>query len=329
MKKDHFKILSAIIFSVILLAAFPVTALAASPSDVVIGNNYTLESGRTLNSDLVVLGGTVDLKDGSVINGNVFLLGGTARAAGTINGNVTVLGGTINLAGTFLLNGDLNTAGGTVNREQGARITGQENINTGDSTIVIPGGIQIPAFSINANPVFNILWFFIELFIWVLVAMIVAMFLPDHLGRTFQTALSQPILSGGLGLLTAIILPIILVLLVITICLIPVSLLGGFLLVVAWAFGMISLGFELGKRITLSFKQEWHPAFSAGLGMLVLMLVLNGLQAIVPCVGWIPKALVSIWMLGSVLLTQFGTKPYPHIPVSPGIVPQEPLPPSS
>jgi hypothetical protein len=163
----------------------------------------------------------------------------------------------------------------------------------------------------------------------VLVAMLIAMFLPNHLNRTFQAALSQPILSGGLGLLTAIVLPIILVLLVITICLIPVSLLGGFLLLAAWAFGMISLGYELGKRITLSFKQEWHPAFSAGLGMLVLMLVLNGLQAIVPCVGWIPKALVSIWMLGAVLLTQFGMKPYPPIPASSEVVTQKPLPPAS
>jgi len=150
----------------------------------------------------------------------------------------------------------------------------------------------------------------------VLVAMLVAMFLPDHLMRTSQAAISQPWLSGGLGLLTAIVLPILLVLLAITICLIPVSLLGGFLLLVAWAFGLIALGYELGKRITLSFKAEWHPAFSAGLGMLVLMLTLNGLQALVQCVGWIPKALLSIWMLGAVLLTQFGIKVYPQVTTS-------------
>jgi hypothetical protein len=329
MKNNRLNLLSAILVSFILLAAFPVTALAASPSDVVIGNSYTLESGRTLNSDLFVVGGNVDLMSGSVINGNVFLLGGTAQAAGTINGNVTVLGGTLTLASTLLLNGNLNTAGTTVNRDPNARITGQVNLNSGNTEVVIPGNVRIPAFNINANPVFNILWFFLELFLWVLIAMVVAMFLPNHLGRTFQTAFSQPLLSGGLGLLTAIILPIILVLLAITICLIPVSLLGGFLLLIAWAFGMISLGFELGKRITASFKQQWHPAFAAGLGMLILMLILNGLQAIVPCVGWIPKALVSIWILGAVLLTQFGIKPYPQAPLSAEPAAQQTLPPSS
>ncbi len=77
--------------------------------------------------------------------------------------------------------------------------------------------------------------------------MVVAMFIPAHMARISQTALSQPLISGGLGILTVIIVPIILVLLAITICLIPVSLLGAFLLVLAWAFGLIALGLEVGK----------------------------------------------------------------------------------
>jgi len=165
MKTDHLKFYSAIILSVIFLAAFPITALAASSSAAVIGNNYTLTSGQTLNDDLFVLGGNVDLMSGSVVNGNVFLLGGTAQAAGTINGNLTVVGGTLNLSSTLLLNGNLNTAGTTVNRDPNAQLKGQVNINSGNSTIVIPGNIQIPAFQLRTTPILNILWFFIELFL--------------------------------------------------------------------------------------------------------------------------------------------------------------------
>ena len=73
---------------------------------------------------------------------------------------------------------------------------------------------------------------------------------------------------------------------------------------------MIALGMEVGKRISLAFKQEWHPAISAGLGTLLLMTILNGLQAVLPCIGWIPKALIGFLGLGAVLLTQFGMKPY-------------------
>ncbi len=329
MRRSNFKVFLAVLVSVVLLLAFPVTAFAASYSDVVIGNNYTLQSGQTLNNDLFVLGGTVTLMSGSTINGNVTLVGGSVQAAGTINGNFTVFGGTLNLANTFILNGNLTTAGTVVTRDPGAQIKGTENTNQNTPTIILPGGTRIPTITADVNPFFNLVGFFLGLFVWVLVAMVVAMFLPNHLNRISQAAISQPLLSGGLGVLTAIIVPIILVLLAITICLIPVSLIGAFALLAAWAFGMIALGLELGKRISTIFKREWHPALSAGLGTLVLMFILNGLAAIVPCVGWIPIVLVSFWVLGAVLLTQFGMKPYVQTPIPTGSSTQTQLPPGS
>ena len=310
MKRINIKVLSATLFAVLLLGLFPITVFAASQPDVVIGNSYTLESGKMLNDDLFILGGTVNLMSGSTLNGSVFLLGGSVQAAGTINGNVIVLGGTLNLASSFVLNGDLTSAGTAINRDPAAQINGQINTNVNTPIVVVPGGTRIPILNSNFDPFLRVVGFFFRLFLWALAAMVVAMFLPTHLVRISQTALSQPLLTGGLGLLTVIIVPIILVLLAITICLIPVSLIGAFLLVIAWAFGLIALGLEVGKRISAMFKQEWHPAIAAGLGTLLLMCVLSGLEAIIPCVGWIPKALVGFLGLGAVFLTQFGMKPY-------------------
>jgi hypothetical protein len=310
MKRSGMKLLTSLIITALFLGVFPITVFAATPADVVIGNNYTLESGKTLNNDLFILGGSVNLMSGSTINGNVVLLGGSVQAAGRINGNVTVLGGTITLASTFVLQGNLTSAGTVINRDPGAQITGQ--ITTGENLqyIVIPGGTHIPNLNSNVDPFFRVVGFFLGLFLWALVAMLVAMFIPTHLTRTSQTAFSQPLISGGLGLLTVIIMPIILVLLAITICLIPVSLIGALILLIAWAFGLIAFGLELGRRVSGIFKQEWHPAISAGVGTLLLMTVLSGLGAIIPCIGWIPEFLVGLLGLGAVLLTQFGMKPY-------------------
>src|SRR4030042_5318462 len=285
MKQIKGKILAALFVTVLLLGVFPGTALAATQPEVVIGNSYTLESGETLYDDLFILGGSVNLMSGSTINGSVILIGGTIQAAGTVTGDVTVLGGTLNLAATFVLNGNLTSAGTVVNRDPAAQITGQ--VNTNSPSIVLPWGTRIPTLNNNIDPFFTVVGFFLGLFLWALAAMLVAMFLPTHLMRTSRATLSQPLISGGLGLLTVIILPIVLVLLVITICLIPVALLGAFLLVLAWAFGLIALGLEVGKRISTMFKQEWHPAIAAGLGTLVLMTILNGLPTNVPCNGWI------------------------------------------
>lgn len=326
MMRPRWKTFSAIILAVMLLGLLPITAYAASPSDVVIGNTYTLSSGQTLKNNLFIVGGTVNLMSGSTIYGNVYLLGGSLSAAGTVNGEITVVGGTLSLANTFILNGDLNTAGASVNRDPGAQINGQ--IRTGENIqyIVLPGGVHLPNLSRSFDPLFRVAGFFLRLFLWALLALVVALILPAHLGRISQTALMQPLISGGLGLLTVIIVPIILVLMAITICLIPVSLLGIVALVLTWAFGLIAIGFEVGKRISAMFKQQWHPAIMAGIGTLILMTVLNGLEAIVPCVGWIPKAAVSLLGLGAVLLTQFGMKTYVSGPSLPSQTPGGALP---
>ena len=226
MKQLNMKLVSAIVLAALLLAVFPVTALAASPKDVVIGNSYTLGAGQTLNTDLFVLGGSVNLMEGSTINGNVLLIGGSAQAAGSINGNLTVLGGSVTLTDTFKLTGNLTYAGTVLNQAPGAKITGTINTTTNAPYFIFPSGTRIPMFGTYTNPFFKVGGYFLGVIVWALLAMLVAMFLPSHLTRTSETALSQPLLSGGLGVLTIIIAPIVIVLLAITICLSPVAFIG-------------------------------------------------------------------------------------------------------
>jgi hypothetical protein len=317
MNHSRWKIFSAFILAILIIGLLPFTVYAAPPTDVVIGNSYTLESGKVLNDDLLIIGGSVNLMTGSTVNGSVILIGGSLNAAGTIDGELAVFGGTVNLASTFVLNGDLITAGAAVNRDPAAQINGQ--IYTGGNTpnLVLPGGVQLPNLASNFNPLFRVGSYFVSVFLWALIAMIVAMFIPAHLTRSSQTALTQPIISGGLGCITILIVPMLLVLLAITICLIPVALIGAFILAIAWVFGLVALGLEVGKRISGMFKQDWHPAISAGVGTLALMVVLSGIQTIIPCVGWIPQALVGMIGLGAVMLTQFGSKSYDPTPSQP------------
>ncbi len=310
MKRSGWKVFSAFILAVLILGLLPITAYAATPSEVVLGNSYTLESGQTLKDDLFIFGGTVNLMEGSTIDGNVYLLGGSLSAAGTVNGDMIILGGAVTLAKTFILNGNLTTAGASISRDPGAQISGK--VQTGENIpyLILPGGVRFPNLSRSFDPLFRVAGFFLRVFLWALGAMIVAMFLPAHLERISEAARTQPLISGGMGLLTVIIVPIIIILLAITICLIPVAVLVALILVLAWAYGLIAIGFEIGKRVAKMFSQAWHPAISAGLGTLLLMTVLNSLEAIIPCVGWIPKVVVGFIGLGAVLLTQLGMKAY-------------------
>ncbi len=328
MKHINIKLLSATLLAVILLGMFPFTAFAATPKEVVIGNNYTLESGKTLTDDLVVFGGNVDLQEGSTVMGNVVIFGGNCTAAGRITGDLVVLGGTINLAPTFVLDGNLTSAGGSVNRAPGAQINGQVITDISTPSVILPGGVNFPMINTGYNFGLKVVSYLVGLFLWALVAMLVAMFLPNPLTRTYQAEVSEPLISGGLGCLTILIAPIVLVVLAITICLSPVALLGALVLVAGWAFGLIAMGLEVGRRISLMFKREWHPALSAGIGTLVLMAILYGLQTFLPCIGWIPMFLAGIVGLGAVLLTQFGRKPYLTGKAAPKVASAEIIPPA-
>ena len=323
----------AIIFVLVLVFATPGTALARGLADdrIVFGDNFTLKSGETQDGDLVVFGGNVVLEQNSTVTGNVVLMGGNLDSSGTIQGSVVGLGGLVSLGGTAVVEGDVTMIGAQLVRDPGARVEGQVFSNLkAPLTFTFPGGVQVPRFDVSFSPVFHATEFVLKLFLWAALAVLLVLFLPVHTRRVTQVAFTQPLVAGGLGLLTVVALPVLVLALAITILLIPVSLAVAALAGLAWMYGLIALGLEVGNRLAKLFKQEWAPAVEAGAGTFALILVLNGIREVVPCAGWIAPALAGIVGLGAVLLTRFGFQTYPSATVSlpmPADVPPAPLPP--
>jgi hypothetical protein len=82
-------------------------------------------------------------------------------------------------------------------------------------------------------------------------------------------------------------------------------------LVVAWVFGRIAIGLEIGLRIAKTFDREWPVPLAAGVGTFGLALVVDGMGTFIQCVGWLIPILVGLFGLGGVILTRFGTQAYP------------------
>ena len=321
------RILNKIIVIVCLISIglfwLPQPAQAAVPDRLVIGGNFTLEDGEILNEDLLVIGGLVTLEDGSTLNGSILMVGGSLETAGQVNGDIIVAGGLLDIAATAVINGDITSAGANLQRDPDAVIEGEIRTEQGEPFIVTPPGVNLPQINTTVAPSFSFLGFILRVFLWALLAMLLALFLPNHLHNVAHTAITQPIISGGLGLLTAVVLPLVLVIIALTILLIPVSLLGILLLVLAWAFGLIALGTELGNRFAGIFKSQWHPALAAGAGTFLLILVINGIEAAIPCLGLLPKIIVGVLGLGAVLLTRFGMHAYS--PATPAAIQEAPV----
>lgn len=312
---------------VVLVAALALPGAAyageAEQGQVVFGGSFTLESGDVLNGDLVIFGGSADLEQGSIVDGDVLLFGGNVEVNGEIKGDLALLGGNADLGPSAVITGDVVTLGGNVERAEGAVVEGQlrsaegfnrtfsfdfPNLPDFDDTFRIrPFGRSSvgPFFS----PVTGILWFVLRTLVVAALAILVVLFWPKPVERAGSAAVSQPIVAGGLGCLTFIVAPMLILLMAITIIGLPLSFLTVVALVVAVVFGWIAIGVEVGRRMAEAFDWEIHPAAAAGIGTLAVGFVVGGI-GLIPCIGWLAPLLVGSAGLGAVILTRFGSREY-------------------
>jgi hypothetical protein len=325
------KISIALIVLIVALLVFPRTALAQSPGggndQVVFGGTYTLEKGIDLNGNLVILGGIATLEESSIVNGDIILTGGSLFIQGEVTGNITGVGGSITLGDTAVVDGDINTIGAALNRSNTAVIKGSVSSSG-------PGNFRIPlkwsADNLkNLNimnlfqPVGNVLWGIFQALAMAALALLITLFLPLPTGRVAHTISSQPVIAGALGLLTIVVAPALFIVLLVTIILIPLSLIGLLVLAVAFAFGWIAVGYETGRRLAAMFKVQWAAPVNAGVGTLVISL-LSSVLGIIPCVGWVLPAVLAIIGLGGVLITRFGMQGSLPPELALGVAPSQP-----
>lgn len=307
-----------IIFALVVVLTLPIPTFAAGHQDdkVIFGGTYTLKSGETLNGDIVVFGGNATIEVEAVVNGDVAIFGGNIQTDGTINGDLVALGGYAEIQSHAVIHGDLTLLGSNVERSEDAVVHGTVVTQTDlPIKISLPSVVQLsrgtfPGFTMWRNPIVSLSWFVFKLLIWAGLAMLVTLFFRPQEERIAQASSSQPLISGVVGLMTVFLLPIVVIALLITIVLSPIAIFVAF---IAWVLGWISLGYEVGRRLTRNMERQMDPALVAGLGTFVVMGIFNGISKTIPCLGLIPKMLVGMWMLGAVVLTLFGTQRYPQL----------------
>ncbi|MEP6894121.1 MAG: polymer-forming cytoskeletal protein [Chloroflexota bacterium] len=319
------KSFTLLVLLVLLLApAIPVYAQGGGPGKIIFGDNFTLKSGEELNGDLVVFGGNVTVEKNANLNGNLVVFGGTISSNGNLNGDVVVFGGQISLAENAVVTGDVVTIGGQMSQAKGAVVKGQVVKNVSPS-MQIPSGADLkpPRINFNFNPLWRMASIFYRAVIIAAMAMLVVVFLKPQMDNVSQAIFSQPVMSGGVGLLTVfggpISIVVVALIMVVTLILIPVAVLvlfaGALALALAWLFGIIALGNEVGERFTQSINQTWAPAFTAGFGTFMLMLI-GGAIGQIPCIGWLFVTLIGLVGIGAAVLTRFGTRPIQPVGVT-------------
>ena len=316
------KTINRILIFIVLISTIliPTTVSASGFRDdkVVFGGNYTLATEETLDGDLVVFGGNVILEESSTVNGDTVVMGGNLTSNGTINGNLVALGGLVELKQFARVNGDLTVLGGSFDQSDRAYISG--NIVTEENIpfeFTLPDNIGLfegdfPALRFQQLPFVSASWFFFRILIWTGLAVLIALFIQDQAAVINRAAFGEPFMAILIGMGVIMIAPLVLIALIITILLSPVSLIGIFALIAAWVVGLVAVSIEIGRKLAQALNQSWPIPILAGVGMFILSLFFNGFSQLVPCVGWLPRFVLGVWVMGAVILTRFGSREYPE-----------------
>lgn len=295
---------------------------------VLFGCNGTVKSGATVPGDAVVFGGNLIVEKGATVNGNVAIFGGNATISGEVRGNVAILGGAVQLASTAVVDGSVNLAGGGFDQAEGAVVRGSV---THENNFRFSPSIQrifvTPFAPFDGAAAFGLGLFrgIITAFALAALGALVVVFFPQPTQRVVATAQGSFGPSLGVGCLTLLVAPMLFLLLLIT-------LVGPVILVIAlaaaWIFGWIAVGYLAGQKVLEALKaHEILPVLAVVLGIIILAIVGE-----VPCLGWLVSLLVGTLGIGAVVLTRFGTRPYPFqpalVPVGPAPASPVSLPPS-
>ena len=311
-----FRVIILLVVLLGILIPSPVYAASAKDDRVVMGGSFILERDQTLNGNLIVIGGTAKIEKDAVVNGSIMLVGGQVTVDGIVEGSITLFGASASLHDSAIILGDIYVTSSVLNRSDLADVRG--DVIEGKP---LPPGFTIPDQVTPPDPttpgpigrVATLLGSLLSIFFFSLVsasiAIIASLFMPGAIQRVSDAILSSPVIGFGTSILTLIALPFILVILAITIILSPVAILLTIAFALAGYMGWVSIGTELGKRIAGLFKTVWPVPISAGMGTLILSLVL-GVVTLIPCLGWGVVTIVVLVGLGGVLLSRFGTRSY-------------------
>lgn len=287
---------------------------------VVIGGSALLEAGSIFYGDLVVIGGSSTIEEGAQVNGAVVTIGGSLTIDTEVKGDVVSIGGPTLLENNTHIRGDLVTIGGPVQKTEGAQVDGELIDNPTPPTRPDRPEVNIPVFD---NPRFDFVNPFLEALGLLarsigfgLFAGLIVLFLPEQTRRVSNAAMHQPLMAGGIGILTYILFIVVMVALALFSVLIITLLLTGplliivpFVLAAGWAFGWFALGTEVGVRLIGLFNLEWPLPVSAVLGTFLLTLI-SGLFTFdfIICFGWVVPVFLSLLGVGAVAMTRFGTQ---------------------
>jgi hypothetical protein len=296
-------------------------------------DQYRLRDGQVHSGSLTIVAREVDLDEGSIVNGDVSIISlDDVTLDGQINGNVSILARTINLGEHLVISGNLTICSQNSNQSPAAQIRGNQSTGCNQLGAVLRGvtrgsggfreleGLLGDPGEHPLAAIFRTI--FTALAVAALAALGAAIF-PRQVNRmtgtvmtTFATMTLVGFLSMGVVLAITVVYMLSIVFTLGLTCLaLPVIGVGWLAVGIALITGWIAVSVPVGTMVLHRLKIYPTPMVAAAVGALVMTLA-QGILGMIPClniISWLAVIVLGSAGFGAVLLTRFGTRPYPEI----------------
>ena len=255
------------------------------------GDTVVVDYNEVECGNLTTFGGRVAIN--GKVQGNVVAFNSNIVIAGTVDGNIELYGGNVILQSGSHIRGDIHLYGGHF-------IQGPDTSLDG-SVINRTGGLD---WLINANGSFR--FSILSLLLWVAIGIGFARFFPEHVMIVRTTVAQKMRRSLVIGLLSITLAPPVMLVLVALVLSIPLAIIVGLVLVVAWALGTVAVGRLVGEYV----MRRVAPQHNTRLVQIVVGLTVLVLAGSLPYIGLLISIGTGLLGLGAVFLSRFGTRLY-------------------
>lgn len=248
-------------------------------------------AGR-VDGDVSAAGASVVLAETAVVGGEFRVGAADVTIAGTVAGNVVVGADTIRVAETAVVGGDLRYDG-DISGAEDAAVAGSVVRDESIGGVNVGVGVDVAPWVVDGT--LAVYGFIANLVLGAVLLLV----LPGFSRAVADRAVTDPLRSGGVGLLAIVAVPVVLVLLALTLVGIPFAVAGavlfGLFAWVALVYGRFALGSWLVART--GGDNRW-VALTVGL-------LLGTLFGLLPIVGGLIDGVVSLVGLGALVLVLY------------------------
>lgn len=280
----------ALVIVVVCSLATPVVAqsVRGGGATVVVGADETVESVEAVAGTIVIRGsvtgdvsgaaGTIHVTESGRVDGSVEAAAGTVRIDGQVDGDVSAGAGTLDVTETARIGGDLDAGAGYISIDgqvDGDVTVGAETVVLGPNARV-GGDVRYDAETLTrdpgatvegrvvretrgaggANVVGSVVGAVYELLANLLFGAILLFAFPDFSASVASRVGASPVRTGGVGLLTLVGIPVVLVLVAITLVGIPLAIVGAVAFAGAIWAGLVYGQYAVGVRALAAVDRE-------------------------------------------------------------------------